>query len=108
MWDLAISLVKHHGITEVSRALGLNATTLKKKAQASSSSKGSAVQSHAQEPTFLELRMDSVPSEVGVTCEERPGGCLIQVRRADGAQMNIHHVRPSVGELSRLIFDFCG
>ena len=52
--------------------------------------------------------MDAITTVAGEAGGESPQGSLIQIRRADGAQMTIHHAKLSSTELGQLISGFCG
>ena len=110
LWGLAVSLLKHHTVAEVARALRLNATTLKKKAETTPPVTEMPVPRKRvpEQPTFLETRMAAITAVAGDAGGESQNGCLIQIRRADGAQMNIHRSRLTSTELRQLICGFCG
>jgi hypothetical protein len=110
MWDLAIQLAKHHGISRTARATGLNSGWLRKRVAASEAKPAVEI------PTFLELPSTMVVAKVRTQGAELEvaGGCrpeatpTIDLSTPDGARMRIHLEAGRELDASGLVAAFFG
>jgi hypothetical protein len=78
LWEAAVSLFREHSLCQVSKALRLNYTDLKRRVQAQQTTVASPT---VNSPAFIEL---------GMSDTMRPAGCIVEMEDQKGSKMRMY------------------